>query len=220
LIEFKETYGISSSLEEKRGFLLDQQMALQAQANDIAIELAGAERRLSQVRRQIGAQDSGKILSARLYEDLVAQRLDLEAGVRSLRARRDAQAAQLSEYEKSLAALEGLDPTFDRLQEQSKVDRQAYRLYLAKFEESKISDAMDKEGIASIKVVESAHVPSRPLPNRLILALALALVMGSFGGIVLALLLEYAGGTIDSEEDVERLLQLPLLAVVPDATGS
>ena len=185
MIDFKETYGISSTLEQKRGFLLDQQMALQAQANEIAIELAGAERRLSQVRRQIGAQDSGKILSARLYEDLVAQQLDLDAGVRSLRARRDAQAAQLAEYEASIAALEGLDPTFDRLHEQSKVDQQAYRLYLAKFEESKISDAMDKEGIASIKVVESAHVPSRPQPNQLILALALALVMGSFGGVVL-----------------------------------
>ena len=48
-----------------------------------------------------------------------------------------------------LQELNQIDVKLNQLQQQVDVDRQNYRLYLTKFEESRISDAMDTEKISS-----------------------------------------------------------------------
>jgi capsular polysaccharide biosynthesis protein len=46
--------------------------------------------------------------------------------------------------------------------------------------------------------------------------LLLGLLFGSVGGIALALFLEFLGGRLDTTEDVERYLDLPVLASIPE----
>ena len=47
--------------------------------------------------------------------------------------------------------------------------RKNYQLYLKKFEEARISDAMDSEKITSVSVIENAQVPFKPVsPNVLL----------------------------------------------------
>ena len=67
----------------------------------------------------------------------------------------------------------------------------------------------------NITVVDYANTPDDPVgPNRF-LGISLALVLSLILGIALALLLEYLDDTVRTTEDVEKMLRLPALAVIP-----
>jgi capsular exopolysaccharide synthesis family protein len=67
----------------------------------------------------------------------------------------------------------------------------------------------------NIHINEYAIVPRAPVGPRRLLTIVLALVVSSILGIFLALFLEYLDDTVRSTEDVETMLRLPTLAVIP-----
>lgn len=85
---------------------------------------------------------------------------------------------------------------------------------------SKENDVIMASKPNNISVVDYAITPEGPIgPNRtrtVFVALFLALGLG----VGLALLLEYLDDTVHSTEEVERLLHLPALAVIPAALGN
>jgi capsular polysaccharide biosynthesis protein len=85
-----------------------------------------------------------------------------------------------------------------------------------KFEEFRISDALDAEGIGNVKVLDPARAPLVPAPSKTTLILLLSLFFGSFGGIGLAFFLELISGTLNKREEVEQYLQRPVLATIPE----
>jgi capsular exopolysaccharide synthesis family protein len=84
---------------------------------------------------------------------------------------------------------------------------------------SKENDVIMASKPNNISVVDYAVTPGGPIgPNRsrsVMLAMFLSLGLG----IGLALFLEYLDDTVHSTEEVERLLHLPALAVIPSANG-
>jgi capsular polysaccharide biosynthesis protein len=96
------------------------------------------------------------------------------------------------------------------------VDRQNYRLYLSKFEESRISDAMDTEKIANVNVIEPAQSPLKPVSPKIMLNMMLAIFLGGFGGLGLAFFSEYLDDSLEKTEDVENYLEVPVLASIPE----
>ena len=85
---------------------------------------------------------------------------------------------------------------------------------------SKENDVIMASKPNNISVVDYAITPEGPIgPNRtrtVFVALFLALGLG----VGFALLLEYLDDTVHSTEEVERLLHLPALAVIPSAVGN
>lgn len=71
----------------------------------------------------------------------------------------------------------------------------------------------------NINVVDHAITPREPVGPQRLLGIALALVMAIVFGILLAVFLEYLDNTVRSADDVERMLHLPALAVIPSAGG-
>ena len=71
----------------------------------------------------------------------------------------------------------------------------------------------------NIHVVDYAPVPKGPVGPRRLQGVALAMLISFFFGIGLARYLEYLDDTVRSSEDVEKLLRMPALAVIP-AIGS
>jgi capsular exopolysaccharide synthesis family protein len=67
----------------------------------------------------------------------------------------------------------------------------------------------------NIHVNEHAIIPRAPVGPRRLLTIILALVASTIAGVFLALFLEYLDDSVRSTEDVERLLRLPTLAVIP-----
>ena len=70
-------------------------------------------------------------------------------------------------------------------------------------------------GPASIKIVEQAQIPLKPTGPKKRLVVLLALVMGSFLGIMLAFGFEYLDDTVKGVEDIERL-KWPFLGNIPE----
>jgi capsular polysaccharide biosynthesis protein len=95
------------------------------------------------------------------------------------------------------------------------VNRENYRLYLTKVEESRISDAMDSEKITSVSLIGPARPPSKPVSPKVMLNILIGIFLGIFTSLSLAVFREYLDDRIEKIEDVEKELQLPVLASIP-----
>ena len=138
-----------------------------------------------------------------------------EAELQALKGKVETQRAQLAAIQKRHGKLNRLVLEFDRLRQAVEVLREKYRLYLTKFEEARISDAMDREKIANVRLIEPAHIPIRPVSPNVRLNIILAIFLGGFGALALAYFSEHLGDSLEKDEDVENLLHLPVLASIP-----
>ncbi len=148
----------------------------------------------------------------RLQEDLFRYEADFKA----FKAKAHAQKAQLKDYQTRLYKLNEIEVELNQLHEEIDVDQQNYRLYLTKFEESRISDAMDSEKIAGVSLIEPARPPLEPVNLKFKFNLLIAVALGTFGGLGLAFCTEYLGNSLETVEDVEAFLQLPVLTSIPE----
>ena len=151
-----------------------------------------------------------------LYQQLEKELLSKEVELDAIQARISARESQLLEYRHRLKDLDTIETEFINLEDQLKADRKNYQLYQTKFEEFRIFDALDRQKIASIKVLKPAQPPIEPLPSKRTLMLVLAIFFGGVGSISIAFLLEFFSGVINTEQDIESYLQRPLLASIPD----
>jgi uncharacterized protein involved in exopolysaccharide biosynthesis len=97
----------------------------------------------------------------------------------------------------------------------AKAAEENYLLYLRKREEARISDAFDQQSILNVAIAEKPTVPSLPAESPLMFGLIgtfLALTVSA--GVVFAV--EYFDPSFRSPSEVEAVLQLPVLAAVPD----
>jgi succinoglycan biosynthesis transport protein ExoP len=105
-----------------------------------------------------------------------------------------------------------------RLERKVKMLEENYLVYAKKYEEARISSAMDKNRIVNISVVEPVNIAAKPGVNgRSGLQLAL---MGAAFGLVLgvggAFGREYLDRSFSTEENVRRQLNLPVLGSIPE----
>jgi uncharacterized protein involved in exopolysaccharide biosynthesis len=150
------------------------------------------------------------------HQQLQQELLRSKADFRALMAKSQAQRGQLADYKKELDQFNRVETEYKRLEQEVDVDRQNYQLYLTKFEESRISDAMDSEKIASVSLIEPAQVPLKPISPKKMLNLVLGLFLGALGGLGLAFFLEYLDDSLGEIDDVEEQLKLPVLGVLPE----
>jgi capsular exopolysaccharide synthesis family protein len=68
---------------------------------------------------------------------------------------------------------------------------------------------------SNIRVVDPATIPFTPIRPAKTRNIALSFLVGLVGGIGLALLREYLDNTVKTPDDIENLVRLPSLAVVP-----
>lgn len=175
------------------------------------------------VRKKLAEQESKGYRRSRTGVNPVHQALqqDLlrnEAELKALRAKRENQAAQQADYQKRLDTFRGIEVPFIRLQQEVELDRQNYRLYLTKLEESRISDAMDREKMANVSLIEPAQPPLKPVSPKLFLNIVLAFILGAVGALGIAFFSEYLSESLERPEDVEHYLHLPVLASIPEHT--
>ncbi len=68
---------------------------------------------------------------------------------------------------------------------------------------------------SNIRVVQRAEIPISPVKPNKILNIGLSVLIGLALGVGLAFFLEYLNNTINTAEDVERIMQLPSLGGIP-----
>lgn len=154
---------------------------------------------------------SGTSLHSRLQDSLLDQQVEQGA----LKATAAAQQSQLEKNRNKILLLDKMEKALERQEEQILIDQKNYKMFLSKYEQTSITNAMDEKGITNIRIVEPAYVPSRPVSGKRRLAVLASMIFGLLGGIGLAYLLELLGPTIDTRRDVEKYLGVPVLATVP-----
>jgi len=102
---------------------------------------------------------------------------------------------------------------YNILKRESDTNKELYKGLLQRMKEAGVSAGI----LASnIQVIDQAELPTKPYkPNRQ-LNLLLAAVVGLFLGVGLAFFFEYLDNTVKTPEDVEQLIRLPSLGMVPE----
>ncbi|MGI6119166.1 MAG: YveK family protein [Desulfosporosinus sp.] len=75
---------------------------------------------------------------------------------------------------------------------------------------------IDIKKVDSVSIVDSAVIPNQPVKPNKMLNILIAFFAGLMASVGLVFLLEYLDNTIKSSEDVEKLLGIPVLGVIPN----
>ena len=120
------------------------------------------------------------------------------------------------QYEKRLEKLLDKELRVARLERAVRVSENIYLLLLEKHQEARINEVME---FGDVRIIDKALAPNEPIKPRKILNLAIGGILGLMAGVMLAFFGEYMDNTIKNTEDVERILNLPILGVIPKDTS-
>lgn len=91
----------------------------------------------------------------------------------------------------------------------------AKALYADFLNKTKQADLQLVEQHNNLKIVETAEIPRLPIGPQRLRTILIGFLISLIAGIGLAFFLEYLDNTVKSVEDIERVAQLPTLAVIP-----
>jgi capsular exopolysaccharide synthesis family protein len=120
--------------------------------------------------------------------------------------------AQLDASKQELLDLQGRSIQYTILKRETDTNRQLYDGLLQRLKEVSVAGGVDTNNVS---VVDNAEVPNGKFKPSLSLNAMIAAFLGLFGGIGLAFLFEQLDDTIKQPEDIERLLGISILGVVP-----
>jgi polysaccharide chain length determinant protein (PEP-CTERM system associated) len=128
--------------------------------------------------------------------------------------------AQIASFEGRVAATPALEAEFIALTRDYDTLQRGYQSLLAKQEDAKMAAALENRKIGeAFRVLDRARLPESPVsPNRIMINLVGTLV-GLCVGLGLVTLLDYRDKGLRSEDDVQAVLQLPILATIPVIEG-
>jgi succinoglycan biosynthesis transport protein ExoP len=179
------------------------------------------EAQIAEVRRDM-AREQGRLLSKQtvrkneLYTELQRIIYSVLALLEDAKARKPALERRLKITQKRMRRLRDVRFTIDNLEQQADQKKYAFDLYWKKHEEARAVEALaPQQSMVSISVVQHATPPLSPQNSRL-MPLLLGLVSGLGLATAMAVGLEYLNRRLRFEEEVERYLELPVLAVIPD----
>lgn len=185
---------------------------------DVETELAAIK---SQVAGQEGTVVGRKKMAQtptrrRLQEDLLTSQAELGA----LEARRAMLAERITDYEGKIRVLHAKHYEVMRLRRDREEAKKRYDAVLGKFDEVRISEAMDLAGLSNVAVIEAAAAPLEREADYRVVTLALTTFLALFLGVSAAVVVELINPVMNSDLDVRHHLDLPVLAAIPAAVGA
>lgn len=202
-----------AELEIERYKLLQGYLPSDRHVQDKDAEIAQIKARMKgEVARNLGVE---MVRHNDLHSDLERNILTLEAHLEDLRVREPGLAARAAITRKRLEELRNWRFRINNLKQETELKSYAFDLYRKKQEEARISEAMKDQAMVNVGIVERATPPLEPV-NGLLLPLLIGLVGGLTLASAMAVGIEYLNRRLRFEEEVERYLELPVLAVIPD----
>jgi capsular exopolysaccharide synthesis family protein len=201
-------------IQDLPGFLNNQLI------QGLAIRLAELERDYSQLTATV-KPDYPKAVALKKQIDTLQAALDQQkqsltqnivdeyrAAVRRERYLADA----LERQKKEVNDIAEKTIQYNILKREVDTSKQLYDGLLQRLKEAQVSAGLKA---SNIRVVDPAEIPKGPVKPRVMLNLALAVILGLGLGIGLAFFQEYLDVTIKNPDEVERLVRLPSLGVIP-----
>ena len=195
---------------------------------DLSLRLAELERDYAQITATVKPE----------YPKAIALKKQIDAIQASLdRQKKNLSQNIIDSYRSALANERYLDQAVDEqkkevndiaeksvqyniLKREVDTNKQLYEGLLTRMKEATVSAGLKA---SNVRIVDSAQVPKAPVKPRVALNLALGIVLGAAFGVGLAFLQEYLDKTLKTPDEVEGLLRLPSLGLLPsyftDGTG-
>lgn len=187
---------------------------------DIDGEIAILKQRLALAKASAGVPGRERMSANPIREVLTQEILHHERNLFDLRERVKALPSFLDNWrdqnEETAIALRKKTIELASLEQDVSAAREAYRLFERKQDEARISEALDKEGIVNVSVLDPASLATKPFNQMSIVMVFAALIAGVGLGVGSAVGIEFLGRNFKLEEQVEQYLELPVFAVIPD----
>jgi len=126
-----------------------------------------------------------------------------------------------ADYQRRVDSVPGHESEYTALMRDYDTLNTIYKNLLAKREEAQMSNDLDREQAGEqFKVLDPARLPQKPYsPNR-IRIVAMGFGAGLVLGLALAGLLEYRDTSLRTEDEIVKMLVLPVVAAIPVLTST
>ncbi len=207
-----------------------QLYALQLKEKELTSRVTDDHPELKLVRQQIA--NSKKILDAQepyrtqttvgpnhTYEELRLIQLRQRAQLASLRARSATLETQLADARHEMETLNGNEMRIAQKQRDIQILEGSYRKYADSLEQARIDESLERQRISNINIAEAPTLNHEPVRPKALLTLVLGFAVGLVGGLCLALAVEYFDHSLKTSDEIERRLNVPVLASIPQING-
>lgn len=106
--------------------------------------------------------------------------------------------------------------TFHRMERITKQKAKYYELVLSRYVESGLAKQLNSN---NVRILDRARLPAAPFSPRLHVNLAIAFAIGLILGLGLVFLLHFMDNTVKTQEDIEHLVGLPYLGLLPSISS-
>ncbi len=117
---------------------------------------------------------------------------------------------------KDIKQVNDYEVELDRLERAVSLANSNYFRYSSDLEEARIDDELNNRRITNVAVAQEATLAEKPISPSKMMVGALSFVLATAGTMALVLASEKFDSRLRTEEQVEQILQLPVLAAVPD----
>jgi len=223
-MELSRTTGVTNwAADEYKRRLTD----LRLREADLAARYSADYRPLVELREQIGQLEATLAQEGDTHTEVTTGiddvRRQLELDLAKERTEFSAQAARLEvlkaslvNYKERYAVLSARQVEFDRLTREVSLAADDYRRYRESLGESRISAALDEQAVSNVSIIQPATRPFDPIRPKKLRNIVLGIVLGLFGGIGLAFVVDYLDDSFKKDSDVVRRLGLPVLASISE----
>ncbi|MDD5729777.1 MAG: polysaccharide biosynthesis tyrosine autokinase [Candidatus Omnitrophica bacterium] len=119
---------------------------------------------------------------------------------------------EIKDLESQLEGFSGEDLEYARLEREVEVNKKLYAMLKEKLEEARIAEA---QKVSDISIVNPAVLPESPVSGNKHMIILAGLLMGLILGFALSFVFETLDTSIGTIEDVENVVKLPVLGVIP-----
>jgi uncharacterized protein involved in exopolysaccharide biosynthesis len=153
-------------------------------------------------------------ITTTIQEEIDKEMINLETKLAALKTRGNISRKTVSDLESEALAINRKQLQYTILERNVETNQRLHDTLLAKLKEADITDTMV---ISNIRIVEDAIKPGSPFKPNKKRNLLLSIIVGLMIGVGLAFLRENFDRTMHTEEDVQRVLGLTVLSVIPKA---
>lgn len=201
-------------LENRRTELLKRYQPSDRQVTEIEDKIATTRAALREASQHPAAESATDI-------NLVWQQLSLAVAtsggeISGLLGQRAALQGQVALARQRLNELEQAATAFGELRRRVQQSQADYTLYAQRRDEARISEALDREKLFNVAVLEKPIASPEPVRPKPALYLGSALVLSLFVGIVLAMYADLSGGQVHNPAQLEAITGARTLATFAD----
>jgi len=120
--------------------------------------------------------------------------------------------SKLQESKRDVLGVQDRSIQYNILKREVDTNRQLYEGLLQRLKEVGVAGGI---GVNNISIVDKAEEPVKPFKPKFLLNLLIGMFLGLFGGVGLAFLFEHLDDTLKNPDDIEKILGLPVLGVIP-----